>query len=98
MAPEFFQPLRDLGTFYHAKAQAVGGADALERFLTESPDNTVSNGTATVAFDTPVTLQARDLVVMTAQGGALSQPLNFTFGCRQAGSADWPKWCGENGF
>ena len=78
LAPEFFQPLRDLGTFYHAKAQAVGGADALERFLTESPDNTVSNGTAAVAFDTPVTLQARDLVVMTAQGGALSQPLNFT--------------------
>ncbi|MGK3112314.1 heme ABC transporter permease/ATP-binding protein CydD [Candidatus Pantoea formicae] len=78
LAPEFFQPLRDLGTFYHAKAQAVGGADALERFLTESPDNTVSNGTATVAFDTPVTLQARDLVVMTPQGGALSQPLNFT--------------------
>jgi len=77
LAPEFFQPLRDLGTFYHAKAQAVGGADALERFLTESPD-TVSNGTAAVAFDTPVTLQARDLVVMTAQGGALSQPLNFT--------------------
>lgn len=78
LAPEFFQPLRDLGTFYHAKAQAVGGADALERFLTESPDNTVSNGTATVAFDTPVTLQARELVVMTAQGEALSQPLNFT--------------------
>ncbi|NIE99650.1 cysteine/glutathione ABC transporter permease/ATP-binding protein CydD [Pantoea sp. Acro-805] len=78
LAPEFFQPLRDLGTFYHAKAQAVGGADALERFLTESLDNTVSNGTATVAFDTPVTLQARDLVVMTPQGGALSQPLNFT--------------------
>ncbi|MGK3123533.1 cysteine/glutathione ABC transporter permease/ATP-binding protein CydD [Candidatus Pantoea formicae] len=77
LAPEFFQPLRDLGTFYHAKAQAVGGADALERFLTESPD-TVSNGTAAVAFDTPVTLQARDLVVMTAQGEALSQPLNFT--------------------
>lgn len=31
LAPEFFQPLRDLGTFYHAKAQAVGAADSLKR-------------------------------------------------------------------
>jgi ATP-binding cassette subfamily C protein CydD len=28
--PEFFQPLRDLGTFYHAKAQAIGAADSLK--------------------------------------------------------------------
>ena len=78
LAPEFFQPLRDLGTFYHAKAQAVGGADALERFLTESPDNLATSGGAAVAFATPVALQAQDLVVMTAKGEALSQPLNFT--------------------
>jgi ATP-binding cassette subfamily C protein CydD len=78
LAPEFFQPLRDLGTFYHAKAQAVGGADALERFLTESPADGGSDGTATVTFDSPITLQARDLVVMTAKGEMLSEPLNFT--------------------
>ncbi|MDI5454149.1 ABC transporter transmembrane domain-containing protein, partial [Salmonella enterica subsp. enterica serovar Cerro] len=36
LAPEFFQPLRDLGTFYHAKAQAVGAADSLKTFL-ETP-------------------------------------------------------------
>ena len=36
LAPEFFQPLRDLGTFYHAKAQAVGAADSLKTFL-EAP-------------------------------------------------------------
>ncbi|MFC0180222.1 heme ABC transporter permease/ATP-binding protein CydD [Thorsellia kenyensis] len=29
LAPEFYQPLRDLGTFYHAKAQAIGAADVL---------------------------------------------------------------------
>lgn len=98
LAPEFFQPLRDLGTFYHAKAQAVGGADALERFLTESPDNTVSNGTATVAFDTPVTLQARDLVVMTAQGEALSQPLNFTLAAGKRVALIGQSGAGENGF
>ncbi|MFP1463387.1 ABC transporter transmembrane domain-containing protein [Escherichia coli] len=36
LAPEFFQPLRDLGTFYHAKAQAVGAADGLKTFM-ETP-------------------------------------------------------------
>ncbi len=39
LAPEFFQPLRDLGTFYHAKAQAVGAADSLKTFL-ETPSPT----------------------------------------------------------
>ncbi|MXP51547.1 cysteine/glutathione ABC transporter permease/ATP-binding protein CydD [Pantoea sp. Seng] len=78
LAPEFFQPLRDLGTFYHAKAQAVGGADALDRFLNESPEIPASASSLSVAFDTPLSLEAQDLVVMTAKGEALSQPLNFT--------------------
>ena len=78
LAPEFFQPLRDLGTFYHAKAQAVGGADALDRFLSESPEITPAATSLSVAFDNPLSLEARDLVVMTAKGEALSQPLNFT--------------------
>lgn len=78
LAPEFFQPLRDLGTFYHAKAQAVGGADALDRFLTESPDTLNSADMTSVVFDAPLSLQAQDLVVMTAKGEALSKPLNFT--------------------
>ncbi len=78
LAPEFFQPLRDLGTFYHAKAQAIGGADALDTFLRESPD--ASNTPATDAFspNAALNIQAQDLVVMTANGHALSQPLNFT--------------------
>ncbi|MCG9697546.1 cysteine/glutathione ABC transporter permease/ATP-binding protein CydD [Shewanella sp. Isolate11] len=33
LAPEFYQPLRDLGTHYHAKAQAVGAAEALMELL-----------------------------------------------------------------
>ncbi|MDI9222943.1 cysteine/glutathione ABC transporter permease/ATP-binding protein CydD [Pantoea sp. EA-12] len=78
LAPEFFQPLRDLGTFYHAKAQAVGGADALDSFLTESPDIAAAHSSTSVEFDTPLTLQAQDLIVMTARGEPLSQPLNFT--------------------
>ncbi|MGL4711360.1 MAG: ABC transporter transmembrane domain-containing protein, partial [Shewanella sp.] len=37
LAPEFYQPLRDMGTHYHAKAQAVGAAEALITLL-EHPE------------------------------------------------------------
>lgn len=78
LAPEFFQPLRDLGTFYHAKAQAVGGADALDTFLRETPQRAPQAATQTLDPDAPLSLRAQDLVIMTATGEALSQPLNFS--------------------
>ena len=78
LAPEFFQPLRDLGTFYHAKAQAVGGADALDTFLRETPQRAPQAATQTLDADAPLSLRAQDLVIMTATGEALSQPLNFS--------------------
>lgn len=77
LAPEFFQPLRDLGAFYHAKAQAIGGADALETFLRESPDNAPATTGAAHLIAGPLHIHARDLQVMTAGGEALSQPLTF---------------------
>jgi len=78
LAPEFFQPLRDLGTFYHAKAQAIGGADALDQFLCESPDPAVEQASPAFSLTGPLNIQAQNLVVMTASGEALSQPLSFT--------------------
>ncbi|WP_394520957.1 cysteine/glutathione ABC transporter permease/ATP-binding protein CydD [Pantoea sp. SGAir0184] len=78
LAPEFFQPLRDLGTFYHAKAQAVGGADALDTFLRETPQRAPQTATQTLDADAPLSLRAQDVVIMTATGEALSQPLNFS--------------------
>lgn len=78
LAPEFFQPLRDLGTFYHAKAQAIGGADALDTFLRESPDAAITPVTDAFSPNAALNIQAQDLVVMTANGHTLSQPLNFT--------------------
>ena len=86
LAPEFFQPLRDLGTFYHAKAQATGAADALETFLHASPDVPQPEAVRPWCENAPLTLTAENLVVMSASGHALTQPLNFTLhaGCRVA--------------
>ena len=33
LAPEFYQPLRDLGAYYHDRAAGIGAADAIVNFL-----------------------------------------------------------------
>jgi ATP-binding cassette subfamily C protein CydD len=35
LAPEFYQPLRDLGTHYHARAEALGAAQEIHAILAE---------------------------------------------------------------
>lgn len=77
LAPEFFQPLRDLGTFYHAKAQAVGAADSLKTFL-ETPLAHPDRGDVTLNSKEPVTLDASDFCILSPEGKVLAGPLNFT--------------------
>lgn len=78
LAPEFFQPLRDLGAFYHAKAQAVGGADALEQFMQGSPTSGPSQGDTPFTATGPLDLAAVDLLICAPDGQPLCGPLNFT--------------------
>lgn len=78
LAPEFFQPLRDLGTFYHAKAQAVGGADALETFLTSSDTLARGHGERIVDTRPGLTLCAKDVLILSPAGQVLAGPLSFT--------------------
>lgn len=78
LAPEFYQPLRDLGTYYHAKAQAIGAADALQTFLEESEAASVAQGTLSPDLSRGFHLVAQDLVIITADGTPLAGPLNFT--------------------
>ncbi|MDT8700174.1 heme ABC transporter permease/ATP-binding protein CydD [Kluyvera ascorbata] len=82
LAPEFFQPLRDLGTFYHAKAQAVGAADSLKTFL-EAPLAHPEQGDQTLDNSEPVTLCAKDLFITSPEGKMLVGPLNFTLSAGQ---------------
>lgn len=77
LAPEFFQPLRDLGTFYHAKARAVGAADSLKTFM-ETPLAHPQRGEAELASTDPVTIEAEDLFITSPEGKTLAGPLNFT--------------------
>ncbi len=78
LAPEFFQPLRDLGAFYHAKAQAVGAAESLVEFLTVEAQQQPLNGTLSFDSRQPIAITAIDLQIMSPEGQRLAGPLNFS--------------------
>ncbi|MGL5290408.1 MAG: ATP-binding cassette domain-containing protein, partial [Vibrionaceae bacterium] len=85
LAPEFYQPLRELGTFYHAKAQALGAAVAIVEFFTQADDLIKKNEAlrqTTAAKEAiaqgAITLQARELIVLSPEGTPLVGPLNFS--------------------
>ncbi|WP_044471126.1 heme ABC transporter permease/ATP-binding protein CydD [Mannheimia massilioguelmaensis] len=77
LAPEFYQPLRDLGTYYHDRAAAIGAADAIVEFLEQDNLNTQSTQTRTLPMQTAVEIEAENLVVLSPQKQALTKPLNF---------------------
>jgi thiol reductant ABC exporter, cydD subunit len=76
LAPEFYQPLRDLGAYYHDRAAGIGAADAIVNFL-ESDYLTVHQNEKTISLESAVEISAENLVVLSTQGSALTKPLNF---------------------
>ena len=76
LAPEFYQPLRDLGAYYHDRASGIGAADAIVDFL-ESDYLTVHQNEKTISLESAVEISAENLVVLSTQGSALTKPLNF---------------------
>ncbi|GLR09862.1 cysteine/glutathione ABC transporter permease/ATP-binding protein CydD [Mixta theicola] len=78
LAPEFFQPLRDLGTFYHAKAQAVGAADALHSFLSSRQEAVITEGKQALPLNQPLRIDASGLMIIAPNGTVLAGPLDFS--------------------
>jgi ATP-binding cassette subfamily C protein CydD len=76
LAPEFFQPLRDLGTHYHAKAQAIGAAESLVELLDYPLSHVHTDGNQTPALN-QVSIRATDLRVMSMDGQCLLGPVSF---------------------
>ncbi|MUK60616.1 cysteine/glutathione ABC transporter permease/ATP-binding protein CydD [Aliivibrio fischeri] len=76
LAPEFYQPLRDLGTFYHAKAQAIGAAESLVEFL-DTKTEQQAQGDKKVSESTTLDIQVEELIVTTHDGKNLLGPISF---------------------
>ncbi|MEY1580468.1 cysteine/glutathione ABC transporter permease/ATP-binding protein CydD [Providencia manganoxydans] len=77
LSPEFFQPLRDLGTYYHAKAQAVGAAESLVTLLESDSEQKTEMGNKTPQ-NAPIHIQAEGLEIFSHDGQRLVGPLDFT--------------------
>jgi ATP-binding cassette, subfamily C, bacterial CydD len=76
LAPEYFQPLRDLGVYYHAKAEAIAAADNIETFLNKKlPQQIDSENTKT---DSLKTIEAKDLIVLSNESMPIVGPLTFS--------------------
>ena len=85
LAPEFYQPLRDMGTHYHAKAQAIGAAEELMALLDYKLDDgnvaqeQVKIGEAELGdVSLGLAIEAKDLLVTSLDGAPLLGPVSFS--------------------
>lgn len=84
LAPEFYQPLRELGVFYHDKAAAIAAADNIEAFLAEEViAQNVQADLQKEYQNQPLVIQAKDCVVLSPQGKALTETLSFEIKANQ---------------
>ncbi|WP_052879096.1 heme ABC transporter permease/ATP-binding protein CydD [Vibrio coralliirubri] len=94
LAPEFYQPLRDLGTFYHAKQQAVGAAESIVEFL-ETDITKVKSGDTQLDPAQGINIEAQDLKVLSPEGVQLVGPISFTLNTRQSTALVGPSGAGK---
>lgn len=86
LAPDFFLPLRELGTHYHARADAVGAAEEIIRIL-DHPIMSVSAPRATTKPTPPLRIDFQGVGVQyhtTGQHGLQSIDVTITKGERIA--------------
>ncbi|QYJ98249.1 cysteine/glutathione ABC transporter permease/ATP-binding protein CydD [Shewanella alkalitolerans] len=75
LAPEFYQPLRDMGTHYHAKAQAIGAAEALMELLNHRRDEADDTPRSAFASETPLSIKLQGAEVLSPDGQVLLGPI-----------------------
>jgi len=94
LAPEFYQPLRDLGTFYHAKAQAIGAAESIVEFL-DSDVSKQSSGSTRIPNVESIQIDATDLIVLSPNGNRLLGPVSFHIAPNQVTALVGPSGAGK---
>ena len=76
LAPEYYLPLRELGTHYHAKADAVGAADDIEAFLNDSSSG-VQSGSTPCPDQQAAAISFQNVSVVTAAGRRILDDISF---------------------
>ncbi|WP_305838698.1 heme ABC transporter permease/ATP-binding protein CydD [Photobacterium leiognathi] len=94
LAPEFYQPLRDLGTFYHAKAQAIGAAESIVEFLNIEADE-MTDGSKALVNPEKIHISVTDLEVLSPEGQKLAGPLTFDINANEHVALVGPSGAGK---
>lgn len=94
LAPEFYQPLRDLGTFYHAKQQAVAAAESIVEFLNIDIKQ-IHSGDHTILDSQAIEITATDLLVLSPEGETLVGPISFSLAAGQTSALVGPSGAGK---
>ncbi len=94
LAPEFYQPLRELGTYYHAKQQAVGAAESIVEFLNTDVSK-VTSGSEPLPAEKHLKIIAHDLEVFSPEGKRLVGPISFTLDTQQTTALIGPSGAGK---
>ncbi|WP_417879015.1 heme ABC transporter permease/ATP-binding protein CydD [Vibrio sp.] len=94
LAPEFYQPLRDLGSFYHAKAQALGAAGSIVEFL-DADVEAAKSGTTPLSAPDKIVITAHDLEVFSPEKTKLVGPISFTLDANQTTALVGPSGAGK---
>ena len=96
LAPDFYMPLRDLGTHYHARAEAVGAAKEIVKLLSVERSG-AARGTGTLPDAGMVRVECRD-VHLTYEAGRRPalQGSSFTVGAGEHVALVGPSGAGKS--
>ncbi|MGD8910298.1 MAG: thiol reductant ABC exporter subunit CydD [Chromatiales bacterium] len=78
LAPEFYLPLRNLGTHYHARMAAIGAAENMLKILDAPLPHRVPAHTEPLMFEGPIGLCLSDVGFTYADGRRALQGLDLT--------------------
>ena len=77
IAPDFFLPIREFSSFYHAKSQALGASDSIYDFITNNNAIKKSSKRRSIESGQPISISFKDVVILDDQGNNIIGPLTF---------------------
>ena len=79
LAPEFYLPLRNMGTHYHARLEAIGAAENILAILEkETPQANTSNSAQALQASENIEIQLKDIDYAYPERGKALQRFNLT--------------------
>ncbi|MFG1184470.1 MULTISPECIES: thiol reductant ABC exporter subunit CydD [Xanthobacter] len=95
LAPEFYAPLRAMGTAYHARMEAIGAAERLVA-LEEMPALAESGGTAPLPVPDAISIRFEDVRLAFPDGRVALDGVSFTIGAGETVALVGPSGAGKS--